>query len=225
MEIVLATHNKDKAREMVALFAGIDVEVSTLDDFPDAPRTVEDGKTLEENAIKKARAVRDYTGHTSLADDTGLEVEALGGAPGVYAARYAGEGASYEDNCRKLLREMKDVPPGSRRAQFRTALALALAPADTARLLVHFARHPELGRPRTVDVLVAEGMLPGEIAAAARGSSGFGYDPVFIDVASGRTLAEMSEREKNATSHRYRAALGMRELLLRYEMVREVKVP
>lgn len=225
MEIVLATRNKDKAREMVALFAGLDIEVSTLDDFPEAPPTVEDRETLEANAIKKAGEVRDLTGHSALADDTGLEVDALGGAPGIFAARYAGEGASYEDNCRKLLSEMRDVPRGQRQARFRTVMALALAPADSARLLIHFARYPELGRPGTIDCLVAEGMLQGEIAAAARGMSGFGYDPVFIDAASGRTLAEMTEAEKNATSHRYRAAIGMREMLLRYELAREGEKP
>lgn len=221
MEIVLATHNHDKAREIVALLNGLDVEVSTLDDFPDAPKTVEDGKTLEENAVKKAREVRDFTGHTALADDTGLEVDALGGAPGIYAARYAGEDASYQDNCRKLLREMKDIPPGERQARFRTVMALALAPADTARLLTHFARHPELPKPGMIDCLIAEGMLPGEIAAAQRGESGFGYDPVFIDAATGRTLAEMTQDEKNASSHRYRAALGMRELILRCKLATE----
>jgi len=221
MEIVLATHNRDKVHEIVALLGGLDIEVSTLDDFPEAPMTVEDGKTLEENAIKKARGVRDFTGHTALADDTGLEVDALGGAPGIYAARYAGETASYQDNCKKLLREMGDIPPGERGARFRTVMALALSPADTARLLTHFARHPELAKPGMVDCLVAEGMLPGEIAAAPRGESGFGYDPVFIDDASGRTLAEMTQDEKNATSHRYRAALGMRELILRCHLASE----
>lgn len=223
MEIVLATRNKDKVREMVALLAVLDVEVSTLDDFPDAPVTVEDGETLEANAMKKARDVRDFTGHSALADDTGLEVDALGGAPGVFAARYAGEGASYADNCTKLLREMRDVPNGERQARFRTVMALALAPGDTARLLIHFARHPELGKPGTIDCLLAEGMLRGEIAAVARGASGFGYDPVFTDAASGRTLAEMTADEKNASSHRYRAALGLREMLLRYELAREVR--
>ncbi len=221
MEIVLATRNKDKVREIVALFAGLDIEVSTLDDFPEAPPTVEDGDTLEANAIKKASEARDLTGHSALADDTGLEVEALGGAPGIFAARYAGEEATYQDNCRKLLREMRDVPPGERQARFRTVMALALAPADTARLLVHFARHPDLGKPGTIDCLLSEGVLPGEIAAAARGESGFGYDPVFIEMATGRTLAEMTEEEKNAASHRYRAAIGMRELLLRYELAHE----
>jgi XTP/dITP diphosphohydrolase len=225
MEIVLATHNRDKAREIKALFAGLDVEVFTLDDFPDAPKTVEDGETLEANAVKKARAVRDFTGHTALADDTGLEVDALGGAPGIFAARYAGEAATYDDNCRKLLAEMRDVPPAERGARFRTVMALALAPADTSRLLLHFSRHPGLAKPGMVDCLISEGALPGEIAAARRGTSGFGYDPVFIDAASGRTLAEMSEEEKNATSHRYRAAVEMRELLIRYELAREKELP
>jgi XTP/dITP diphosphohydrolase len=223
MEVVLATHNQDKVKEIMLLLAGLDLEVSTLDDFPDAPATVEDGDTLEANALKKAREARDLTGHSALADDTGLEVDALNGAPGIFAARYAGENASYADNCKKLLRDMKDVPPGERQARFRTVMALALAPADTARLLAFFARHRELGKSGAVDCLIAEGMLPGEIAAAERGSAGFGYDPVFIDATSGRTLAEMTTAEKNASSHRYRAAIGMREIMLRYELVREVE--
>ncbi|HEU4366318.1 MAG TPA: non-canonical purine NTP pyrophosphatase [Candidatus Krumholzibacteria bacterium] len=223
MEIVLATRNRDKVREIVALFAGMDIDVSTLDDFPDAPATVEDGETLEANAVKKAREARDFTGHSALADDTGLEVDALGGAPGIFAARYAGEGASYADNCRKLLREMQDVPSGRRQARFRTVMALALSPADAARLVTFFARHPDFPKPGTVDCILAEGVLPGEIAAGERGAAGFGYDPVFIDASSGRTLAEMTTGEKNASSHRYRAAIGMREMLLRHELAREVE--
>jgi XTP/dITP diphosphohydrolase len=221
MEIVLATRNRDKVREILDLFAGLDVEVSTLDDFPDAPATEEDGETLEANALKKAREARDVTGHTALADDTGLEVDALGGRPGIHAARFAGEGASYAENRRRLLREMRDVPPGERQARFRTVMALALSPADTARLAVYFARHPDARKPGTVDCLVAEGLLPGAIAAAERGGAGFGYDSLFIEAATGRTLAEMTPEEKNSRSHRYRAVVALRELLLRYELVRE----
>jgi XTP/dITP diphosphohydrolase len=221
MEIVLATRNRDKVREIVGLFGGLDVVVRALDDFPDAPVTVEDGATLEANALKKAREARDHTGLSALADDTGLEVDVLNGAPGIFAARYAGSGASYAENCAKLLHEMRGVRPGARQARFRTVMALALAPADAARLAVFFARHPEVAHPGTLDALLAEGVLPGEIAAAPRGVSGFGYDPVFIDGATGRTLAEMTLEEKNASSHRYRAAIGLRELMLRYEIVKE----
>ncbi|HEX5132132.1 MAG TPA: non-canonical purine NTP pyrophosphatase [Candidatus Krumholzibacteria bacterium] len=221
MQIVLATRNRDKAREIAELFANVDIELRTLDDFPDAPVTVEDGDTLEANALKKAREARAHTGLSALADDTGLEVDALGGAPGIFAARYAGEGASYADNCRKLLHEMRDVPPAERGARFRTVMALALAPADAARLALYFARRPADANPGALDALLSEGMLPGTIAAAERGSSGFGYDPVFIDPATGCTLAEMTPEEKNSSSHRFRAAVGMRELMLRHELVRE----
>jgi XTP/dITP diphosphohydrolase len=222
MELVLATRNPDKTREIVELFSGIDVTFQTIDSFPGAPVTVEDGDTLEANAMKKAREARDATGLSALADDTGLEVDALGGAPGVFAARYAGEDATYEDNCRKLLREMKDVPPDMRQARFRTVMALALSPADAARLLTFFARHPDQRQTGAVDCLLAEGMLPGAIAAVKRGDLGFGYDPVFMDTASERTLGEMTPDQKNTASHRYRAAIGMRELMLRYDLVREV---
>jgi XTP/dITP diphosphohydrolase len=216
VKLVLATRNRDKVREIVDLLAGLDVEVLTLDSFPDLPATVEDGDTLEANAVMKARATRDHTGLSALADDTGLEVDALGGAPGIYAARYARENAPYAENRARLLREMAGVPPGKRGALFRTVLALALSPADAARAGAHLARHPGTARPGPVDCLLAEGMLPGEIAAAERGAAGFGYDPLFVDAATGRTLAEMTLAEKNRTSHRYRALVEMREMLLRH---------
>ncbi len=221
MNVVLATHNPDKVREIADMFAGLGLEILTLDDFPDAPVTAEDGDTLEANALKKAREARDFTGLSALADDTGLEVDALDGAPGVRAARFAGEEATYADNCRKLLEEMRDVPVGRRGARFRTVMALALSPADTARLAAFYARHEGTQRRPVVDCLVSEGVLPGSIATAARGRSGFGYDPVFVDDESGRTLAEMTAGEKNRKSHRYRAVVEMREMLLRYEFARD----
>ena len=210
MKLVLATHNRDKAREIVDMLAGLDVQVTILDDHPGFPETIEDGDTLEANALKKAREARGHLGVSALADDTGLEVDALDGAPGVYSARFAGEKATYADNCAKLLREMKDVPAGRRGARFRTVMALALVPADAARV----------GSVK-IDHVLADGVLPGEIATGRRGTSGFGYDPVFIDVASGRTLAEMTLAEKNRTSHRYRALIEMRELMLRLKLVGE----
>jgi XTP/dITP diphosphohydrolase len=216
VKLVIATRNADKVREIVDLLAGLDVEVLTLDDFRPVDPTVEDGDTLEANALKKAREARSHTGHSALADDTGLEVEALGGAPGVHSSRFAREGAPYAENCAKLEREMRGVPAGSRGARFRTVMALALCPADMICLAQYFARHPESRPAGAVDCLRAEGVLHGEIAAAPRGDGGFGYDPLFVDAASGRTLAEMTLAEKNRTSHRYRALLEMREMLLRY---------
>lgn len=209
MKLVLATNNRDKAREITAMLAGLDVEISTLADYPDFPATIEDGDTLQANALKKAREARDYTSRSALADDTGLEVDALDGAPGVYSARFAGEQATYAENCAKLLHEMTGVPEGKRAARFRTVMALALAPGDMS------------ASDTPPDHLLTDGVLPGEIATEKRGSHGFGYDPVFIDTASGRTLAEMTLEEKNRTSHRYRALIEMRELMLRLHLARE----
>ena len=144
---------------------------------------------------------------SALADDTGLEVEALDGAPGIYAARYAGENATYADNCNKLLENMRDVPDGDRGARFRTVMALSLVDGDAT----DDARE-----------LISEGMLPGRIATSVTGDKGFGYDPVFIDGASGRSLAEMTLEEKNSTSHRYRALIEMRELMLRLGLAKEL---
>ncbi|HLA61490.1 MAG TPA: non-canonical purine NTP pyrophosphatase, partial [Nitrospiraceae bacterium] len=158
-ELVLATRNRHKVEELVALLGDLGVIIRTLDEFPDAPDVVEDGDTCEANAVKKARAIAEFTGLPAVADDTGLEVDALGGRPGVYAARYAGEGATYEDNCRKLLRELMGVPREQRTARFLTVAAIAL-PSDGIR--------------------VARGTLEGAIAEEASGTLGFGYDPVFL---------------------------------------------
>jgi len=220
VRLVLATRNRDKAREILDVFSGLGVDILTLDAFPAAPETVEDGDTLEANALKKAREARDHTGLSALADDTGLDVPALGGAPGVFAARYAGERATYAENCEKLLREMAGVPAGSRGARFRTVMALALSTPDAARLSAHLERHPEAPAQGALDCLLAEGILPGEITTAARGAHGFGYDPIFIDRESKKTLAEMTLAEKNQTSHRYRALVEMREMLIRYQLAR-----
>ena len=206
MKLVLATHNRDKAREIIDMLSGLDVEIVTLDAYPEFPATIEDGDTLEANALKKAREASEHTGCSALADDTGLEVDALNGAPGVYSARYSGEGATYASNCAKLLQEMKDVPEGKRGAKFRTVMVLVLVP-----------------RERAFEYLMTDGALNGEIAALSRGDGGFGYDPVFVDRASGHTLAELSLAEKNRTSHRYRALIEMRELMLRLGLARETR--
>ena len=221
MQIVLATHNRDKIREIRSILSQHDVTVLTLDDFPNAPEVVEDGETLEENALKKARAIREFTGKCALADDTGLEVDALDGAPGVYAARYAGENVTYEDNYRKLLRELSDTPADRRSARFRTIVALALMNKESELL---YNRLKEAGVGATdhpPDALIGEGIIEGTITSAPRGDSGFGYDPVFEVSGKGRTLAEMSFEEKNSISHRYRALVEVRELLLRWGLAKE----
>ena len=184
MRLVLATANPDKAVEIAALLEGFDVLTRPLD----IPEVEETADSLEGNARLKAVAVCEVTGEVAVADDTGLEVAALGGRPGVWSARYAGEDVTYADNVAKLLRELDGV--GDRRARFRT---------------VALARFPD-GRE-----VMAEGVVDGVIATAARGGHGFGYDPVFVpDGGEGRTFAEMTRAEKQALSHRSRAfaALG-----------------
>jgi XTP/dITP diphosphohydrolase len=193
-ELVLATHNRHKATELIQLLGGLGVTIRTLDEFPEAPEVVEDGDTCEANAVKKACAIAEYTGLPAVADDTGLEVDALGGRPGVYAARYAGEGATYEDNCRKLLRELMGVPREQRTARFLTVAALAL-PSDGIRMV--------------------RGTLDGFIAEEASGTAGFGYDPVFLIPELGMTLAQLSVDHKNRISHRAKAFTKMREIVKR----------
>ena len=191
---VLATANPDKAREIAEILApgGVQLEPRP-DDVPDVEET---GTTLEDNARLKAQALVAATGGPALADDTGLEVEGLGGAPGVYSARFAGEGATYADNVAKLLAELKGEKGPARRARFRT-VALALWPD---------------GRE-----LVAEGVVNGTIAEETRGRGGFGYDPIFVpDEGDGRTFAELVDESpdaKHRLSHRGRAFTALAALL------------
>ncbi len=191
-EIVLATRNRHKGEELAALLGDLGIRIRTLDDFPDAPEVEEDGLTCEANAIKKATEISRATGLTAVADDTGLEVDALGGRPGVYAARYAGEHATYEDNCRKLVQELTVVPHERRTARFITVAAIAVP-----------------GEPPQV----TQGVLSGYITQKASGSKGFGYDPVFYVPELNATLAEISAEQKNRISHRAKAFLQAKELL------------
>jgi XTP/dITP diphosphohydrolase len=229
MELVLATRNRDKIKEIRHILEGLDATILTLDDFPPAPEPVEDGETLEANALKKARAVRANTGRSAMADDTGLFVAALDGAPGVHAARYAGPEQSYEANTAKLLAAMEGVPDGRRAVEFRTVIAVALAGDDAREAKKQIAAVPEsrfatkLGKDGEVDAVVAEGILHGEITREKRGQGGFGYDPVFWVPARGCTLAQMSAAEKNEISHRYRALVETRALLLRLGLASEAK--
>jgi XTP/dITP diphosphohydrolase len=191
-EILLATRNPDKVRELTVLLGDLGIRLRTLADFPTAPEVEEDGLSCEANALKKAREMVSATGIPSVADDTGLEVDALGGRPGVFAARYAGESATYEDNCKKLLNELNGVPPARRTARFVTVAALAMPG----------------GHSRT-----ATGTLVGRIAERFVGSQGFGYDPVFFVPELGRTLAELTTDEKNHISHRAKAFRSMADIL------------
>lgn len=231
MNLVLATHNKDKVNEIRRILGGLGLEIATLDEFPDAPETVEDGETLEENALKKAREIRAFTGRSALADDTGLFVDALDGAPGVHAARFAagedGKNAGYVDNYQKLLDAMKDVPESGRTAAFQTVMAVALSTEDAGWAQDAIDSHPDrvfgvyLDERRVADAIVSEGFLHGTIATEPRGEHGFGYDPVFYLPQYKRTLAEMSADEKNALSHRYRALVEIRAMLIRLELAEE----
>jgi len=200
MELVLATANPDKAREVRTLLEGELGRYVVLVDRPgDVADVEESGSTLEENARLKAQAICDATGLAAVADDTGLEVEALGGAPGVLSARFAGPDATYDDNVSKLLLELERVgarSPHERRACFRT---------------VALARFPDGFELR------AEGEVQGAIALERRGSNGFGYDVVFVpSEGDGRSFGEMAPAEKNAMSHRGRAFRELARLLQRH---------
>ncbi len=192
MDLVLATRNLDKAKEIRAFLDGLDHRILTLEAFPSVPEVVEDGDSYEANAMKKALTVSKYTGKMSLADDTGLEVDALQGQPGLFSARFAGEDATYADNRRKLLSLMKDIPSQQRTARFRCVMVLA---------------KPE-GKARTV-----EGVVEGSITLEEKGEGGFGYDPVFYLPEVGKTLAQLTFDEKNKISHRARALEKIREIL------------
>jgi len=193
--IVLATHNSDKAKEFRQIFADVGVSVVTLDEYPNVEPIEEDAETLEGNALKKARGVFRLTGVPSLADDTGLEVHYLNDAPGVFSSRYAGEGATYADNVRKLLKQMRGVPPRRRGARFRCVLAFV---------------------PAAGVMEVAEGTCKGVILEHPRGERGFGYDPVFLPYGHSVTFAEMDLNLKNNVSHRARAAEAMKQILRKY---------
>jgi XTP/dITP diphosphohydrolase len=187
VRLVLASANPDKAREIEAILTGHEL----LPRPAHVPDVEETGTTLEENARLKAVALVDATGEPAVADDTGLEVAALDGAPGVYSARFAGESATYADNVAKLVRSLEGV--ADRSARFRT---------------VALARFPD-GRE-----LVAEGVVDGVIADAPRGTAGFGYDPLFVPAeGDGRTFAEMTSDEKHAVSHRGRAFRALQSIL------------
>ncbi len=186
LRLVLASANPDKVKEIVAVLAG-SLAVELVPRPASVPEVVEDADTLLGNARLKARALVAATGTAAVADDTGLEVDALGGAPGVFSARYAGEAATYADNVAKLLRELRARRDGggARRASFKT-VALAAFPDGSE--------------------VWAEGVLAGTIAKEGRGTNGFGYDPVFVpEGGDGRTFAEMRPEEKDAVSHRGRA--------------------
>jgi len=195
MKIVIATHNQDKLKEIQREIDGFKWEVVSLNAFPEILEIVEDGKTLVENALIKAREVFEKTGLPTISDDTGLEVDALDGAPGVYTARYAGEDCSYEDNVNKMLKDMHKVPMPNRTAMFKT-------------VMVFKDENEEL---------IVEGVVKGIISRETRGEDGFGYDPIFYVPENNKTFAEMTMSEKNKISHRGNAIRNLiNELKSRY---------
>ena len=191
--LVLATRNKGKIAEFKTLFSGFPIEMKSLNDFGPIPEVVEDGKTFEDNAYKKAHFTAKVLGFPALADDSGLVVEALGGQPGVFSARYAGEGAGDEANILKVLKAMAGV--SDRKAAFECVIAIAVP------------RGP---------ALIYGGRCEGEIAGDRTGKNGFGYDPVFFYQPLAKTFAEMSQEEKNLVSHRGKA---MAKLLDEFDKV------
>lgn len=190
-EIVIATHNPDKKKEIMIALRELGVNILSLDSFPEIGEIEETGSTLLENSLIKARTVSAVTGKPAIADDTGLEVDALNGAPGIYSARYAGINVSYEDNIRKLLSEMSSFDMDSRTARFRTVVSFHSSNEE----------------------LWTEGVIEGSITMNAIGKGGFGYDPVFRVRKTGKTFAEMTRKEKNRISHRGVALDKMRQLL------------
>ena len=192
MKIVLATHNHDKEIELQHSLRGLGVEICSLSEYPDIGEIEETGATLLENSLLKAHTVHGRTGLPAIADDTGLEVDALDGAPGVYSARFSGADATYEDNVNKLLSVMEEVSDDMRSARFRTVISFVDGNQE----------------------LWTEGHIDGKIIDFPRGNAGFGYDPVFYIPQLEKTFAELSTEEKNKISHRGLALQKLRKILV-----------
>ena len=192
MKLIIATHNSDKEKELRSVLDDCPVEVMSLEQFSEIGDIKETGSTLYENAKLKADTVNRITNLPCLGDDTGLEVDALGGAPGVYSARYAGDNVSYKDNVIKLLSELRSTPSEKRTARFRTIIFYTDGERE----------------------LYTQGEIQGIITKSPRGSNGFGYDPVFYIPELKKTMAELTSIEKNKLSHRGQAMRKIRKLLL-----------
>jgi len=190
--VLLATRNRHKQKELQDMLADLDIRVMSLADVPALPEVEEDGETFAENAAKKARVTAESSGEICLADDSGLVVDALDGRPGVYSARFAGPGASDEENNALLLQMLREVPEEKRGARFVCVIAIAV--------------------PRGKLYLV-EGTCPGKIGFVPGGAGGFGYDPLFIPQGYRQSFAELGDGVKNTISHRARALARARPLL------------
>jgi XTP/dITP diphosphohydrolase len=191
-EIILATGNKHKIEEMKEILKCLHIKVIPMISFSQYPHTKEDGKTFEENAIKKAKEAAKFFGKWTIADDSGLEIDYLNGEPGVYSARYAGENCSYDDNNKKLLNALYGVSEEKRTAKFRTVIAISSPNGD---------------------VNLAEGEIFGIITVQTLGNNGFGYDPLFYVPKYGKTFAQLSADTKNSTSHRAIALQKVKEII------------
>lgn len=187
--VLLATKNKGKKKELERLLSHLNIEVKTLLDFPDFPDIVENGKSFAENACLKAKTACELTGYIAIGDDSGLEVFALDGMPGIYSARFSGEDHNDKANNQLLLEKLSSYKKQERKAQFKTVMALACPGEENCRFTV--------------------GILQGEIIEEEKGDNGFGYDPLFVPENSSHTLAEYALEEKNAISHRGRALAKM----------------
>jgi len=194
-ELVVATKNKKKLSEIRDLLKGLDVKISSLADYADCPRIVENGKTFRENAAKKAKKIARFSGKLTLGEDSGLCVEALGGRPGIYSSRFSGKDKSDSKNNLKLLRLLGDLPLKKRKAHYVCAVALA---------------------DKRGIIKVVEGRCNGLIGFEMRGKSGFGYDPLFIIPAYQKTFAELGLKLKHGISHRFRALRKSRGVIQKY---------
>ncbi len=203
MKIVIATHNSDKCREILSEANSPGISLTTLDEFPEIGDIEETGTTLDENALIKAKTVHAITGLPTIADDTGLEVDALNGAPGVYSARFAGENCTYKDNVVKLLQEMENIPEIQRSAKFTT-------------VMVYINDQVEL---------MAKGAVKGVITTEPKGFGGFGYDPVFYVPELQRTFAEITMNEKSKISHRGKAVRNLFKLLTANSVIPSTNTP
>ena len=195
IKIVFATNNIDKLNEAQSILKDLPYQFVGLNEFPNIPEIEETGKTLLENSLIKARTIHEITGLPTMADDTGLEVNSLNGAPGVKSARYSGINATYEDNLNKLLKDLEGVPFGKRQAQFRTVISFVTGSEEHC----------------------VEGIVKGIILNESRGENGFGYDPIFYIPELKKTFAELSMEKKNKISHRGLALEKLRILLRKFD--------
>ena len=209
MQLIVATKNKKKLKEIKEILKGLNLEITSLADYPKAPRIIENGKTFRENAIKKAVKIAKFTKKLTLGEDSGLCVDALGGKPGVYSSRFAGKDKSDRKNNFKLLKLLEGLPLSKRRAHYYCAVALAIGSQTTAFWSVALADKDGL-------VGVAEGKCSGFIGFALKGDFGFGYDPLFVIPKYKKTFAQLGPRIKHKMSHRFRALQKAKAILTTY---------